>query len=149
MDPLIQNIMHNPTFWRPLVLTNGCFDLLHVGHVRYLRSAKQLGRTLIIGLNSDASVRLLKGPSRPVNQQAHRREVLLALGAVDGVIIFDEPTADHLITQLRPEIYVKGGDYQPQDLPEWATTQAVGARVAFIPIEVNISTTEILRRSTG
>jgi len=132
--------------WRPLVFTNGCFDLLHVGHVRYLTTAKSLGKTLVIGLNSDQSVRSLKGPTRPVNHEDHRAEVLLALKAVDGVGIFGESTADRLLWELRPDIYVKGGDYVPERLPEWPTAQAIGAKVVLVPIEVAISTTQILNR---
>jgi len=130
-----------------LVLTNGCFDLLHVGHVRYLTQARALGSRLIVGLNSDASVRRLKGPTRPVNTQLHRAEVLLALKAVDEVVIFDEATADHLLEQLCPDIYVKGGDYTPESLPEWATAQRLGVQVVLIPVEVQISTTQLLQRS--
>jgi len=130
-----------------LVLTNGCFDLLHVGHVRYLTQARALGSRLIVGLNSDASVRRLKGPTRPVNTQLHRAEVLLALKAVDEVVIFDEATADHLLEQVRPDIYVKGGDYTPESLPEWATAQRLGVQVVLIPVEVQISTTQLLQRS--
>jgi rfaE bifunctional protein nucleotidyltransferase chain/domain len=131
---------------RPLVFTNGCFDLLHVGHVRYLTAAKKLGQTLIVGLNSDQSVRQLKGPTRPVNGEQHRAEVLRALRAVDGVIIFSEPTADHLLEQLRPDFYVKGGDYQLEKLPEWDTAQRVGAKIVLVPVEVPISTTQLLAR---
>ncbi len=144
---LLSQIQAAPGLWRPLVLTNGCFDLLHVGHVRYLTAAAQLGKCLIIGLNSDSSVRQLKGPTRPVNTQEHRAEVLLALRVISGVIIFAEPTADALLELLQPEIYVKGGDYQPETLPEWQTAQRLGAKVALIPIEVAISTTQILNHA--
>ncbi|WP_287129938.1 adenylyltransferase/cytidyltransferase family protein [Candidatus Cyanaurora vandensis] len=149
LDELIEQVAADPQHWRPLVLTNGCFDLLHVGHVRYLSQAKALGRTLVIGLNSDRSVRTLKGPTRPVNLQAHRQEVLLALKAVDAVVIFADPTADGLITALRPDIYVKGGDYTLDKLPEAVTAARVGARVVLVPVEIQVSTTELLRRGAS
>jgi D-glycero-beta-D-manno-heptose 1-phosphate adenylyltransferase len=131
---------------RPLVFTNGCFDLLHVGHVRYLTQAGQLGKSLVIGLNSDASVRALKGPTRPVNTQEYRAEVLLALKVVTGVVIFADATADALLTFLQPEIYVKGGDYRLETLPEWPTAQRLGTQVVLVPVEVAISTTQLLRQ---
>jgi rfaE bifunctional protein nucleotidyltransferase chain/domain len=94
-----------------IVLTNGIFDLLHIGHVRYLQQARALGDALVVGLNSDASTRRLKGPDRPLVPEAERAEVLAALACVDAVVIFDEDTAETLVSALRPEIYVKGGDY--------------------------------------
>jgi rfaE bifunctional protein nucleotidyltransferase chain/domain len=102
---------------KKLVFTNGCFDLLHVGHIRYLQAARALGDALVIGLNSDASVRAIKGPSRPLVPEMERAEVLAALGCVDYVVIFAEPTADRLVAALRPDIYVKGGDYRAADQP--------------------------------
>src|SRR6059058_3387522 len=98
---------------KKMVATNGCFDLLHVGHVRYLQAARALGDMLIIGLNSDASVRAYKGPTRPLVAQDERAELLAALACVDYVTIFDEPTAEALMAALQPDIYVKGGDYRP------------------------------------
>lgn len=144
-------IAQDPERWRPLVFTNGCFDLLHAGHVRYLNQAKQLGRSLIVGLNSDASIRQIKPqppnrPPRPIVPEQERAEVLAALRAVDGVVIFAEPTAIALITALRPDIYVKGGDYDVQTLPEAPTVHGYGGRIEFVSIEVPSSTTGIVDR---
>jgi rfaE bifunctional protein nucleotidyltransferase chain/domain len=144
-EELAAQIHHNPDRWRPLVLTNGCFDLLHAGHVRYLTKARTLGRSLVVGLNSDRSVQALKGKQRPIVPQAERAEVLMGLKAVDGVVIFDELTADNLITLLRPDIYVKGGDYTPDNLPEAPTVKSIGGEIVLIPIEVRTSTTKILQ----
>lgn len=131
------------------MLTNGCFDILHAGHVRYLTAARALGRALVVGLNSDQSVRQLKGATRPIVSQEERAEVLLGLKAVDAVVIFEELTAQGLITALRPDIYVKGGDYTPATLPEAPTVTALGGKVVIIPIEVPTSTTKILQRLQG
>lgn len=133
---------------RPVVFTNGCFDLLHVGHVRYLEEASGLGAALWVGLNSDASVRALKGPSRPVNGQAARAEVLAALRCVEYVTIFDAPRATGLIELLAPEVYVKGGDYTPETLnaEERAALEAAGARIEILPFVAGYSTTATLDR---
>lgn len=141
----------DPQRWRPLVLTNGCFDLLHAGHVRYLQAARLLGRSLVIGLNSDASVRGIKpqsagSPPRPIVPELQRAEVLAALKPVDGVVIFPEPTATQLIEALKPDIYVKGGDYQIATLPEAAIVQAYGGRIELVQIEVPSSTSAIIRQ---
>ena len=104
-----------------VVLTNGCFDLLHVGHVRYLQAARRLGDFLVVGLNSDASVRALKGPARPIVPAAERAEVVAALGCVDAVVIFDAATAEPLVAALRPEVYVKGADYTEAHLARGAS----------------------------
>ncbi len=146
IDILQREINTHPERWRPLVLTNGCFDILHAGHVRYLTAARALGRALVVGLNSDQSVRQLKGETRPIVPQGERAEVLLGLKAVDAVVIFEELTADRLITTLRPDIYVKGGDYTPANLPEAPTVTAIGSKVVIIPIEIPTSTTKILQR---
>ncbi len=135
-----------PEQWRPLVLTNGCFDLLHVGHVRYLRAARQMGRSLVVGLNSDYSVRQLKGNTRPFVPEQERAEVLSALAVVSAVVIFSEATADRLISTLRPDVYVKGGDYQPENLPEWATLCQYHIPFQPIPLEVPTSTSAIAQR---
>jgi len=135
--------------WRPLVLTNGCFDLLHPGHVRYLNSARQLGRSLVVGLNSDESIRMIKPdriPPRPIVAELERAEVLAALKSVDGVVIFSEKTACRLVEALRPEIYAKGGDYNLNTLPEASIVQSYGGQVRLIKIEVQSSTTEIVER---
>ncbi|HEY7039969.1 MAG TPA: adenylyltransferase/cytidyltransferase family protein [Methylomirabilota bacterium] len=114
-----------------LVLANGCFDLLHVGHVRYLHAARALGDALVVGLNSDASVRRLKGVGRPVMPAAERAELVAAVTGVDAVVIFEEDSADALIARLRPDVHAKGTDYTEQNVPERSTAQSVGARVAI------------------
>jgi rfaE bifunctional protein nucleotidyltransferase chain/domain len=139
----------DPGRWRPLVLTNGCFDLLHAGHVDYLKRARALGRSLVVGLNSDASVRRLKGPTRPLNDEQARATVIGALRAVDAVVIFEEPTATELVEALRPDIYVKGGDYSVETLPEAAAVQAVGGRIALVPFVWQLSTSKLIARARG
>ena len=133
---------------RRLVFTNGCFDLLHVGHVRYLQAARASGDALAIGLNGDESVRVLKGPTRPLNPAEDRAEVLAALACVDYVTIFTEPRATRLLAQVRPHVYVKGGDYQLETLnpEEYAVLQTVGARVEFVPMVPGRSTTGTIER---
>lgn len=128
------------------VFTNGCFDILHVGHVRYLNAARELGDCLIVGLNSDDSVRRLKGPTRPVNTEADRSEVLSGLACVDYVIIFSEDTAETLIGELCPAIYVKGGDYSIERLPEAKIVAACGGQTILIPEVPGRSTTNMLRK---
>ena len=132
-----------------IVFTNGCFDILHVGHVRYLGAARALGDCLVVGLNSDASVRRLKGPERPVNEEADRAEVLDALRAVDYVTIFDEPTAAELIEIIRPDVYVKGGDYTIATLPEAEIVRGYGGRVEFIDLVPERSTTQVIEKLRG
>lgn len=132
-----------------IVFTNGCFDILHVGHVRYLGAARALGDCLVVGLNSDASVRRLKGPERPVNEEADRAEVLDALRAVDYVTIFDEPTAAELIKIIRPDVYVKGGDYTIATLPEAKIVRDYGGRVEFVDLVPERSTTRVIEKLRG
>lgn len=144
-------VQADPQRWRPLVLTNGCFDLLHAGHVRYLTAAKKLGRSLVVGLNSDTSVQQIKpatpGTSRrPIVPEAQRAEVLAALKAVDGIVIFSEPTAAALVRALRPDIYVKGGDYCLDQLPEAVIVQGYGGQVELIKVEIPSSTTHIINQ---
>ena len=124
-----------------VVFTNGCFDLLHPGHVRLLREAANLGDFLVVGLNSDASVRRLKGPSRPINPAEARAEVLSALEAVDAVTIFDEDTPLELITAIRPDVLVKGGDYRPDQVVGRAEVEEAGGRLVLIPLAEGHSTT--------
>jgi rfaE bifunctional protein nucleotidyltransferase chain/domain len=130
-----------------IVFTNGCFDILHVGHVRYLEAAKELGGRLVIGLNSDQSVQGLKGAGRPINNEADRAEVLAALAAVDHVIIFNEPRVTALLKKLRPHIYAKGGDYTIDSLnpEELASLREVGAQIKLLPLVPGKSTTALLR----
>jgi D-glycero-beta-D-manno-heptose 1-phosphate adenylyltransferase len=133
-----------------LVFTNGVFDLLHVGHVRYLRAARELGDAMLVGLNSDVSARGLKGVGRPIVRQEERAEVLAALECVDWVLIFDQPTAVDVVLCLRPEIYVKGGDYghapNAAPLPEAPAVQSYGGRVVLLPYTLEHSTSVLIRR---
>lgn len=127
-----------------VVLTNGHFDLLHVGHVDCLQRAKALGDVLIVGLNSDASTRLLKGEKRPIMPQEERAQLLAALQCVDYVIIFEERTAERLLAALRPEVYAKGGDWAIEDLPEAKIVTEYGIRVEILPQVPSRSTTDII-----
>ena len=129
---------------KKIVFTNGCFDILHAGHVRYLTAAKKLGDILIVGLNTDESVRKLKGSSRPVNNEKDRAEVLLGLKAVDYVVLFGEQTAENLISEVKPDIYAKGGDYTLETLPEAKIVQSYGGKVEFIQLVAGKSTTNII-----
>ena len=130
-----------------VVFTNGCFDILHAGHVRYLAAARALGDVLILGLNSDASVRRLKGEMRPVNTAEDRAEVVGALKSVDYVVIFGEDTAENLIAKVRPAVYAKGGDYTRETLPEARIVESYGGEVAFIPLVAGKSTPGIIERA--
>ena len=114
-----------------IVFANGCFDLLHVGHVRYLEAARALGDVLVVGLNADAAVSRLKGPGRPLVPAAERAELIAALGAVDAVVVFDEDRADALVARLRPDVHAKGTDYREEDVPERHAVRAAGGRVAI------------------
>jgi rfaE bifunctional protein nucleotidyltransferase chain/domain len=116
---------------RRIVLANGCFDLLHVGHVRYLEEARRLGDVLFVGVNSDAAVARLKGEGRPLMPAIERMEILAALRAVDHVVVFDDDTADGLIRAIKPDVHVKGTDYTEESVPERATSKAVGAATAI------------------
>ena len=131
---------------RTIVFTNGCFDILHVGHVRYLSAAKQLGDILVVGLNGDASVRELKGAGRPLNPQEDRAEVMAALEAVDYVVIFGEKRVDTLLRQVRPQIYAKGGDYMVTSLDrdEVTALREIGAKIEILPLVPGKSTTKLM-----
>ena len=129
-----------------VVFTNGVFDILHPGHVRYLQQARTLGDGLIIGLNSDASVRRNKGPERPINPEAERAELLEALACVDAVVVFDEETPAEIIKAIQPDILVKGADWAEDAIVGRDTVEARGGRVVRVPIEQGYSTTEIIRR---
>lgn len=130
----------------PLVVTNGCFDLLHAGHVIYLEAARNLGGALLVGLNSDASVRSLKGPSRPLNTEKDRAIVVAALECVDGVAVFTETRADRFLQLVQPDIYVKGGDYtlDTLDQTERRTVEATGGRIVILPLVPGKSTTSLI-----
>ncbi|MBE6099394.1 MAG: D-glycero-beta-D-manno-heptose 1-phosphate adenylyltransferase [Anaerovibrio sp.] len=129
-----------------VVFTNGCFDILHAGHVRYLNKARSFGDCLVLGLNSDASVRGLKGPNRPINNEQDRAEVVGALGCVDYVVIFDEPTAEALIAKVHPDVYVKGGDYTIETLPEGQIVQKYGGKVELVQLVEGRSTTNVINK---
>lgn len=131
---------------RKLVVTNGCFDLLHVGHVRYLQGARAQGDALAVALNGDASVRALKGPGRPLNSLADRAEVMAALGCVDYVTSFEDSRATTLLAAVRPHVYVKGGDYRLEtlDAAERAALEAGGARIVLEPMVPGRSTTALI-----
>ncbi len=131
-----------------MVFTNGCFDLLHVGHVRYLQAARALGDALVVAVNGDESVRALKGPSRPVNSEQDRAEVLAALACVDAVTIFHEERVSEVVRAIRPHIYAKGGDYtiDSLDAGERAALAEVGAEIRILPLVPGKSTTSILAR---
>ena len=131
-----------------LVATNGCFDLLHVGHVRYLQAARDLGDALIVGVNGDASVRELKGEGRPLNGEEARAEVLAALECVDWVAVFPELRATDFLKLARPAIYIKGGDYKPEtlDAEERAVLSEIGAEIRLIPFEPGYSTSSLIAR---
>ena len=134
--------------WRrsgePIVLANGCFDLLHVGHVRYLRGAKALGGKLVVAVNSDRSVREIKGPGRPFMPAEERAEIMASLADVDAVVIFDEPDVRALIRELRPEVQAKGTDYTRDNVPEREEVLAYGGRVEIVGDPKDHSTTEFL-----
>ena len=139
------------TSGKRLVVTNGCFDLLHVGHVTYLETARQQGDALLVGLNGDASVRQLKGPDRPVNSEYDRAVVLAALESIDGVCIFAEPTATRFLAAARPDIYVKGGDYNLDTLnqEERRIVEQAGGKIVIVPCFPGKSTTALLKKING
>lgn len=129
-----------------VVLANGCFDLLHVGHVRYLDAARALGDVLFVGLNSDAAVTRLKGPGRPLMPVAERAEILAGLRAVDHVVVFDEDTADRLVSLVRPAVHAKGTDYTDASVPEAASVRAAGGRVAIVGDPKDHATRDLIAR---
>ncbi len=129
-----------------IVFTNGCFDILHAGHVRYLEKARSFGDCLVLGLNTDASVRGNKGSSRPINSELDRAEVVGALKSVDYVVLFGEKTAETIIAKVRPDVYVKGGDYTLETLPEAKIVQNYGGRVEFVQMVAGRSTTNVIKK---
>ena len=131
---------------RKIIFTNGCFDILHVGHVRYLRAAKRLGDRLVLGLNTDDSVKKLKGPGRPVNSERDRAEVLAALEAVDYVVLFSDPTPLRLIRAVRPDFLVKGGDWKKKDIVGSDFVESYGGKVKPLPFVEGFSTTRTLKK---
>jgi rfaE bifunctional protein nucleotidyltransferase chain/domain len=133
---------------RRVVLANGCFDVLHGGHVSYLASARAMGDVLVVGLNSDASVRRLKGPGRPVCSQAERTTVLEALRCVDRVIVFDEQTCERLLRTLRPDVHAKGTDYTAENVPERAVSDELGIETAIAGDPKENATKTMIRKVT-
>ena len=131
---------------RSITFTNGCFDLLHVGHVRYLAAAKRLGGSLVVAVNSDASVRRLKGPGRPLQRARERAEILSALACVDAVTVFGAATPERLIRALKPDRLVKGGDWAKAQIVGAAFVESYGGRVVRIPFVPGRSTTRLLQR---
>jgi len=132
-----------------VVWTNGCFDLLHVGHIRGLQEARSLGDVLVVGVNSDASVRKLKGAGRPIVPEDERAELMAALGCVDHVLIFGEDTPREVLGKVQPDIHCKGADYAPpstRPIPEAEVVHAYGGRIAFLTLTPGVSTTDIVHR---
>ena len=132
-----------------IVLANGCFDVLHVGHVRYLAGARELGDVLVVGVNSDEQVARLKGAGRPVMVAAERAEIVASLESVTYVTIFDEPTVEQLLLTLKPDVHAKGTDYTEETVPERAVVRSYGGRVAIVGDPKDHSTSEILTRIGG
>ena len=141
--------LFDPTFRinKTMVFTNGCFDVLHRGHIYYLSRARELGDLLVVGLNTDGSVSKLKGPGRPVNDQQARAEVLGALAFVDYIILFSEETPLKLISAVKPDILIKGGDYRKEDIVGYREVSSMGGRVETIPLLEGYSTSSILDKS--
>jgi rfaE bifunctional protein nucleotidyltransferase chain/domain len=127
-----------------IVVTNGCFDILHVGHLRYLQACKRLGDILVVLVNSNASVQRLKGPSRPIVDESDRAELVAGLGCVDFVTLFDEDTPEVLLEAIRPDFYAKGDQYNEENLPEIETLRRIGTQVRFVPMVESRSTTSII-----
>lgn len=144
-DELVKNLGSRRA-GRKVVFTNGCFDIIHVGHVRYLQEAKALGDILVVGLNTDKSVQKLKGPSRPVQSEDARAEVMAALACVDAVTLFDEDTPEELIKNVRPDVLVKGGDYKVEDIVGGPFVQRYGGTVKTLQFVPGFSTSSILKR---
>jgi rfaE bifunctional protein nucleotidyltransferase chain/domain len=136
---------------KKIVATNGCFDLLHLGHIRYLEGARKLGDILVVGLNGDQSVRELKGPGRPINNEKDRAAILAALESVDLVAIFPELRATRFIERSAPDVYVKGGDYSSETLnaEERAALQKIGSKIEIVPFEKGYSTSALLEKLRG
>ncbi len=144
LDELAKTVEHLKGIGLKIVLTSGSFDLIHLGHVKYLAKAKALGDVLVVGLNSDASVRRLKGPERPLVSQEDRAAVLRALECVDAVIVFGEDTPVDALRGLRPDVWAKGGDYSPAELPEVPALAEWGGRVVILPYVEGHSTTRLI-----
>lgn len=145
-EELIQRVGRQSRGSRRIVFTNGCYDLLHPGHVRLLEEARSLGDVLVVGLNSDSSVRRVKGPSRPLMPENERAEVLAALASVDFVVIFEESTPREVISRLLPDVLVKGADWGANEIVGRAEVEQAGGKVVSIPLQPGYSTTGILQK---
>lgn len=145
-EELIQRVGRQSRGSRRIVFTNGCYDLLHPGHVRLLEEARSLGDVLVVGLNSDSSVRRVKGPSRPLMPENERAEVLAALASVDFVVIFEESTPREVISRLLPDVLVKGADWGANEIVGRAEVEQAGRKVVSIPLQPGYSTTGILQK---
>jgi D-glycero-beta-D-manno-heptose 1-phosphate adenylyltransferase len=145
-EELLQFVGREVRGSRRIVFTNGCFDLLHPGHIRLLEDARSLGDALVVGLNSDASVRRVKGDSRPVIPEQERAEILGALASVDFVVIFDEATPREVIARLLPDVLVKGADWGADEIVGRAEVEGAGGKVVSIPLQPGYSTTAILQK---
>lgn len=132
---------------RTVVFTNGVYDLLHPGHVRYLQAARALGDVLVVGVNSDRSVRAIKGPARPINPEGERAELVAALAAVDAAVVFDEDTPHAIISHLQPDVLVKGADWPADQIVGRDIVEARGGRVVLMPVEEGFSTTALIERA--
>ena len=145
--------MLRAALWRAnserVVFTNGCFDLLHIGHITLLEQSRCYGERLIVAINSDSSVRALKGPNRPIVGERERVRVLAALSAVDAVVVFDEPTPLELIVAVKPDVIVKGGDYNPDTVVGAKEVQSWGGQVRIIPLVEGFSTTSLIEKGAG
>ena len=146
INELISELESLKSQGKQIVSTNGCFDILHVGHVRYLQKSASLGDILVVCLNSDRSVKALKGDSRPLNNENDRAEVLAGLGCVDYVVIFDEDTPVNYLAQIKPDIHTKGGDYDVNNLPEAKVVMDNGGKLEFISFVEGKSTTNIINK---
>lgn len=148
-DELIARVNHEREARQRIILANGCFDLFHAGHVRYLAGAKELGGVLVVGINSDEQVRKLKGDGRPHTPQDERAEIISAVRCVDIVTIFDEPTVTELIRTIRPDFHAKGTDYTVDTVPEREIVLEYGGRVAIVGDPKDHSSTDMIRRIGG
>jgi D-glycero-beta-D-manno-heptose 1-phosphate adenylyltransferase len=145
-NALLEQLAGQRRLRRRIVLANGCFDLLHVGHIRYLEGARREGDLLVVGVNSDASERVLKGDGRPILPAQARAELVAALAAVDYVVIFDEPNVEALLTAIRPDVHAKGTDYTAETVPERKLAAELGIRIAIVGDPKRHSTRELLAR---
>jgi rfaE bifunctional protein nucleotidyltransferase chain/domain len=148
-ETLVTRIITERTNGARIVLANGCFDILHAGHVRYLEGARALGDLLVVGINSDAQVARLKGAGRPILPEAERAELVASLQAVDLITIFAEPTVTELLLAIRPDVHAKGTDYTEETVPERDVVRSYGGKVAIVGDPKDHSTSEILKKVSG